>query len=93
MIEAFRETPESKREAFDHPVGQLSETGRTPSVIPLEAVEVERIKQHVPSDEDCNLISSVFRRLRGETRNAAYHLLWFARELSQGREPITQDKL
>lgn len=28
-----------------------------------------------------------------DRRNAAYHLLWFARELAQDREPLTNDKL
>ena len=95
MVEVSRETPESSIPAINHPVGVLSSTGRVPRVIPLEQQEITRIRDLVPTRDDCDLISSVFRQLPKGTdiHNAACHLLWFARELSQNREPITQDKL
>jgi len=94
MVEVSRETPESSIPAINHPIGVLPSTGRVPQVIPLEQQEIDRIQDLVPTGDDCDLISSVFKQLEDtETKNAAYHLLWFARELSQNREPITQDKL
>lgn len=38
--------------------------------------------------------TGLFDRLpAGELRDAAFHLLWFAKELTLDREPMTQDKL
>jgi len=37
--------------------------------------------------------SGVFDRLKGPIRDAAFHLLWHAKEITLDREPITQDKL
>ncbi len=37
-------------------------------------------------------LGKVFDSLAGDIRNAAYHLLWYARELTKDREPRTKDK-
>jgi hypothetical protein len=38
--------------------------------------------------------TGLFDGLRaGELRNAAFHLLWFCKELTLDREPLTVDKL
>jgi hypothetical protein len=39
------------------------------------------------------LMGRAFDSLEGSERDAAYHLLWFARELTRDREPCTSDKL
>ena len=48
----------------------------------------------LPSTEQLRECGERFDRLpRGELRDAAFHLLWFATELSLGREPITNDTI
>ncbi len=37
--------------------------------------------------DNCDLL---FDMLTGDLRNAAFHLLWYAKELSLGREPATK---
>jgi len=87
MLEKFRQTPASALEPKPHPVG-------VGTVTPLEQQEVERMNDVVPTIDDCRRINDEFDRLpNGNLRNAAYHLLWFAVELAEGREPCTNDKL
>jgi hypothetical protein len=93
MVDRFRETPDSKLPAFDHPIGVLGSTGRVPRVTPLEAAEIERISSDVPWSDECDRLAALFAGLQGDIKHAANHLLWFARELRAGREPITQNKL
>lgn len=111
MLRVFRETPESPEKPRKHPVIGV--------MIPLQEAEVQRIWDHVPWAEECDLMGAAFDKLQaGECaenarrlevaklsggdkpelldtsmRNAAFHLLWFARELEQDREPCTCDKL
>jgi hypothetical protein len=86
MLRVFRQTPDSTLPGSPHPVKGV--------MIPLENTEIERIWEYVPWPEECDVIDGVFASLpSGELRNAAYHLLWFARELTKDREPITADKL
>lgn len=86
MMRKFRETPQSTRTGSPHPVRGV--------IVPLEEEEIQRIWDHVPWPEECDVMDGVFDTLpNGEMRNAAYHLLWFARELTTDREPITNDKL
>lgn len=48
----------------------------------------------VPWDYECDAMAGVFETIPpGPTRNAAFHLLWYARELTIDRVPITKDKL
>lgn len=86
MVEVFNETPASKEAGSPHPSGLGIE-------VPLEADEVKRIWDCVPWSEECDVIGKAFDVLKGDTRRAAYHLLWYARELTVDREPITTDKL
>ena len=86
MVEVFHRTPESKLEGTPHDSGKGV-------VVPLEEVEIKRIWDYVPWDYECDAIGVVFDVLTGDVRNAAYHLLWYARELAMDREPITTDKL
>jgi len=86
MVSKFRETPESKAAGSPHPV--------VGTIIPLEDAEIQRIWDVVPYKEECDAIGAVFERLpTGDVRNAAFHLLWYAYELTNDREPITSDKI
>lgn len=87
MLRTFRASPDSKAKSKPHPSGRGT-------ITPLEQAEIDRIWDFVPWPEECDAIDVVFERLpSGDVRNAAYHLLWFARELSIDREPCTCDKL
>lgn len=90
MVERFRETPASSLSGKPHPSGRGT-------IVPLESDEVRRIDDVVPWSRECDVMGEAFDRLNPvrdkETRNAAFHLLWYARELTQDREPITTDRL
>lgn len=97
MLRVFRETPDSKKPGKPHATGIAM-------VVPLEEEEVKRIWDYVPwgdeSDDhinECDQIGKLFDKIdpvaNKDLRNAAFHLLWFARELAQDREPITNDRL
>jgi hypothetical protein len=90
MVRKFRETEPSKKKGTKHPSG-------VGTITQLEDAEIERIWDVVPWMEETKVMSEVFDRISPdddkELRNAAHHLLWFAVELSQDREPLTNDKL
>jgi endonuclease III len=87
MVSKFKETPDSTLSAQLHPSGAAM-------VVPLEKQEVDRIWDFVPWDDELATMNKVFESIpKGELRNAAYHLLWFGRELCNDREPLTTDKL
>lgn len=87
MVEKFLETGASSSPGKPHPSG----VGR---IIPLDDAEKTRIWDSVPWREELEMMSAVFDQLpKGETRNAAFHLLWYGRELNSDREPITNDNL
>lgn len=86
MLRVFWETGESKAEEQAAPLGH--------AIKPLEDAEIERIWHFVPWPEECDVIGAAFESIpAGETRNAAHHLLWYARELAQDREPTTKDRV
>ncbi len=82
MLDLFFETGDSSLQGSPHPSG-------VGSVVPLEDAEIKRIWDKVPWAADCDAMGKTFRKLQGVERNAAYHLLWYARELTQDREPMT----
>jgi hypothetical protein len=85
MLELFYQTPESTEASSKHAIAGM--------VTPLADNEVQRIWDKVPWPEECDLIGKAFDRLpAGDVRNAAYHLLWYARELTQDREPMTKER-
>jgi len=87
MLRMFRETAESSETPYIHPT-------RVAEIIPLEKAEIERIWDVVPWKEELDMMGTVFDQLpNNPLRNAAFHLLWFGRELCADREPITNDKL
>ena len=68
---------------------------RKGSLHPSGLGKVEKLTdgEKVELPEDLDDIGRTFDSLDGERRNAAYHLLWYARELRLGRRPITTDTL
>ena len=89
MVDSFHQTPKSKLSGKPHPVG-------LGVVVPLEEDEIKRIWDLVPWDYECDALGKLFETLpsdQKDLRNAAFHLLWFARELTKDREPITNDLL
>ena len=87
MVEVFHETPKSKLQGFQHPSG-------TGTIVQLEDAEIQRIWDHVPWPRECDSMGVLFDSLTDKpVRDAAYHLLWYARELAMDREPITTDTL
>lgn len=89
MLETFRQTPDSTLPGSPHPSGRGN-------IVPLDDAEVKRIWDVVPWSEELDAMAVVFDRIGPEQkplRDAAFHLLWFGRELCADREPITSDKL
>jgi hypothetical protein len=70
-------------------------------ITPLPQSEVERLWDDVPWPHECDAIQGLFDRLpvgakgseENDRRNAAFHLLWYARELTMDRTPLTSDRL
>lgn len=98
MMEVFQQTPHSQKPGTPHPVGEFTDRDgkkrRAPAVVPLEESEIQRIWDYVPWDYECDALGLLFESIPvGALRNAAFHLLWFARELTRDREPLTNDKL
>lgn len=88
MMEEFNKTPPSTLPSTMHPAT------RTLIITPLDSAEIERIDHVVPWAHECDSLGKVFEDIPpGDLRNAAFHLLWFARELTNDREPITSDRL
>ena len=73
-----------------HPSGR----GR---VVSLAVAVADAIDPLLPWDDELKMYAQVFDRIdpiaNGPLRDAAHHLLWYAVELSLGREPITTDRL
>ena len=91
MLRVFWETPQSKRAA-------VANGHRTHAVVPLEEEEVKRIWDYVPWSPEIDMMSAAIDEEvppSGDValRNAAYHLIWYARELVCDREPVTNDIL
>lgn len=90
MVETFQRTPRSKQNGSPHASG-------VGTIIPLEQAEIKRIDSVVPWMRECDMYGEVFDGIDNETqkplRDAAFHLLWFAKELTLDREPITADQL
>lgn len=90
MMQRFNETPDSTQPGSPH----LSGVG---TIIPLHKDEIARMDEHVPWKEELEMFGDLFEQLdpesQKELRNAAFHLLWFGKELVLDRQPITSDKL
>jgi hypothetical protein len=89
LAELFQQTPRSKKKGTAHPSG-------TGQIVKLEEEEVKRIDQAVPWDYELEAMQKVLDTIEGrdkELRKAAFHLLWYAKELNLDREPLTNDRL
>jgi hypothetical protein len=95
---AWWEQPESVGDGKPHGSGRGT-------IVALDKPVADALWDAVPWDgqklddgstapRECDMYAELFDGLpAGEVRNAAFHLLWHAKELSQDREPITADKL
>lgn len=85
---AHKELPDS--DGTPHPSGRGVEVA-----LPQEIVQT--IWDHVPFQYEIDGIAKVFDTVSAETdkplRDACFHLLWFANELTRDRQPITTDKI
>jgi hypothetical protein len=90
MVEVFNETPDAEGEGELHPSGR----GRA---VALSRREVERIDSVVPWGHEIEAYAQLFDAIDARTqkplRDAAFHLLWYARELFLDRQPMTTDLL
>ncbi len=88
MVEVFYETPASDEPAEPHPVGMGV-------VQKLEPEEIERIWDLVPWPWEVDALRGRCASIPAGSplRTPAYHLLWYAKELTEDREPCTNDKL
>lgn len=89
MVELFMGTPESTIPAVQH-------RNTLFSFIPLEEDEKIRIWEAVPWPHELDMMSAVFHKElpskeKDALRKAAYHLIWYGRELNKDREPVTVD--
>jgi hypothetical protein len=67
------------------------------TIVDLPEEEVERLWDVVPWQEEVTMYGQVFDRIdpakEKPLRDAAFHLLWFAQELTMDRAPITSDQV
>lgn len=64
--------------------------------VPLEEAHVKQLWDVTPYMRELQALEPLFDALPlspPELRNAAFHLLWHAKEITLDREPLTQDKL
>lgn len=90
MMDAFSKQGGSSLPAKPHPVD-----GNIP-IVPLEKKQIEALWDHVPWPNECEMIQKVFDGISVDNkklRDAAFHLLWYAKELTLDRLPLTSDKL
>lgn len=83
--------PESNGTATQkHPVG-------VGLIVKLHDDHAKALEPNIPWDHELDAIQALFETIPNETqkplRDAAFHLLWHVKELSLGREPLTNDKL
>ena len=84
------EQPESTGEGKPHPCGRGC-------MVALDAPIAAALWDHVPWAEELAMMQALFDGIdpvaQRDLRNAAFHLLWHAKELEMDREPMTADKL
>lgn len=89
-VEKWWDLPESQgTEITRHPVGRGV-------IVPLEDSIAKTLWDLIPWDHELNAIQQLFDTIdskNAELRNAAFHLLWFVKELNLDREPMTNDLL
>lgn len=67
------------------------------AVVALQDDHREALDPHIPWGHELDAIQALFDGIDPERdrelRNMAFHLLWHVRELDNGREPVTTDRL
>ena len=97
-VQAWHDLPVSTRQDSDrYTIQHLGETVSY-SVTPLEESHIAALWNVTPWMNELNMLSNsqgtgVFDQLTGELRNCAFHLLWYCKEITLDREPLSQDKL
>lgn len=70
-----------------HPVG-------VGTIVPLSQPIMDELFDDIPWDDELEIYQRRLDSLpEGDLRNAAFHVLWFVKELNLDREPITSDLL
>jgi len=97
-VKLWWELPESARK--DGKQWKLLHRGKETSYdeTPLEKEHVKALWAAVPWMYELTAMEAILDALPNDTkgkplRDAAFHLLWFAKELTLDREPLTMDKL
>jgi hypothetical protein len=94
-VRAWWKLPESRRTDGRRLRLQDAEVVETP----LEPDHVKELDPVTPWMRELNTLSTekndgpLDSLPPGEVRDAAFHLLWYAKEITQDREPLTRDKL
>jgi hypothetical protein len=97
-VEAWWGLPESSGSLTD-PHLEIRHRGKEVAVrlVSLTPDLKRRLDDAVPWPYELRSMEELFGRIDPVAdkplRDAAFHLLWFARELDLGREPLTQDRL
>ena len=85
MMATWLQTPDVSMQSVG-PFGQ--------PIAKLPKEEIDRIWDTVPWPNECKMIGECFEKLTDTAqRNAAFHLLWYAVELANDRQPCTKDLL
>jgi len=95
-VKAWWELPESKRSPsarweFVRPEGKKA----TCPEVPLEPDHVAALDAVTPWSYECDAMAKIFDEIPVDdtSRDVAFHLLWYAMEITRDREPMSQDKL
>lgn len=88
--EAWWVAPESTGKGIPHPSG-------SGFIVDLDAEIAKSLFDVIPWKQELDMFQTLFDGIDNSSeralRDAAFHLLWHARELENDREPITHDKL
>ncbi len=76
---------------------QWAHASGTGQIVKLQNDHTKILFDSIPWDHELDAIQSLLDKIdptaERDLRNAAFHLLWFVKELSLDREPLTNDKL
>lgn len=102
-VETWWNLPESKRtdgprlKLLHRPTQGQERVEKTIELVPIEKDHQKTLYDLIPWDYELNAMDALFDSVPNDTqkelRDAAFHLLWFVRELNLDREPLTADKL
>lgn len=97
-VNAWWNIDESKEQPTKWPMFNVA-TGKRDHLleVPFSDDIIKKLDLTTPWISELNRLSNaeatgLFDSLTGELRDMAFHLLWYAKEISLDREPITQDK-